>query len=52
MAKSSKTNKRKKAQTTQPVDAAKSPMNRRDMLRLGRNGALGLAVFWGGADFG
>jgi NAD(P)H-hydrate repair Nnr-like enzyme with NAD(P)H-hydrate dehydratase domain len=50
MAKSSKTNKRKKAQTVQSVDAAKSPMNRRDMLRLGRNGALGLAVL-GGAGF-
>ena len=48
MAKASKTNKRKQAQAAKAAPAA--GMTRRDMLKLGRNGAIGVAVL-GGAGY-
>lgn len=50
MAKTSKTNKRKKAQTSRPTNDTTPTVTRRNMLRLGRNGVLGLAAV-GGAGF-
>lgn len=47
MAKTAKTSKRKQAQAAKAQDRAPTAVTRRDLLRYGRNGALGIAALAG-----